>query len=300
MVYLDSFEFAGEHDELSFKFKSQKLDMACYDVNNIYPFNVLTHKLCEPVYFEPITVFYGGNGSGKSTALNIIAEKLGINRTTPFNTTPFMKDYLRFCRYELANPRRGIPRASEIITSDGVFERLLDDREKNSDIDRDREELFGEYTRISADSRDNGWQMRSMEDYDELKLRCEVMRKSKAKFTAERMKVKEVRMGSNGESAFRYFTDRIRDDTLYLLDEPENSLSAALQAELAEFLLNQARFYGCQFIISTHSPFILSIRGARIYDLDSIPSKLRRWNELPNVRAYFDLFMSRREDFDFE
>ena len=100
MIYLESFTFASADDELSFKLSSRKLYMACYDKDNPYPFGVLTYKLCDPVYFEPITVFYGGNGSGKSTALNIIAEKLNIHRTTPFNTTPFMEDYLGFCRYE--------------------------------------------------------------------------------------------------------------------------------------------------------------------------------------------------------
>ena len=40
---------------------------------------------------------------------------------------------------------------------------------------------------------------------------------------------------------------------LYLLDEPENSLSAELQLDLLKFIENSARFYNCQFIISTHS-----------------------------------------------
>ena len=36
----------------------------------------------------------------------------------------------------------------------------------------------------------------------------------------------------DGESALKYFTDHIDSDALYLLDEPENSLSAELQLEL--------------------------------------------------------------------
>ncbi len=95
-----------------------------------------------------------------------------------------------------------------------------------------------------------------------------------------------------------YFVDRIRDNALYLLDEPENSLSAERQLELARFLEDSARFYGCQFIISTHSPFLLSMKGARIYDLDTPPVGVRAWTELPNVRLYHDFFESRREEFE--
>lgn len=29
---------------------------------------------------EQVTILYGGNGSGKSTVLNVIAEKLGLKR----------------------------------------------------------------------------------------------------------------------------------------------------------------------------------------------------------------------------
>lgn len=40
---------------------------------------------------------------------------------------------------------------------------------------------------------------------------------------------------SNGESAFIYFSDKIKENALYLLDEPENSLSSQKQLELRNF-----------------------------------------------------------------
>ena len=298
MVYLESFSFPDASAELDYKFREKKLDMSCYDMTNAYPFGVLTYKLTGEVEFEPITIFYGGNGSGKSTALNVIAEKLELCRKVSFNDTPFMSDYVSLCSYRLANPVRGLPKSSAIVTSDGVFDRLLGEREANGEVYRERGEILAEYDRITADSRDNGWQLHSLDEYDELKKRCEIMRKSKSRYTADRMKKREVRLASNGENAYGYFTEHIGDNALYLLDEPENSLSAARQAELAEFLLNRSRFYGCQFIISTHSPFLLSIRGARIYDLDSQPSEIRRWHELASVRAYYELFKTRGWEFE--
>ena len=84
---------------------------------------------------------------------------------------------------------------------------------------------------------------------------------------------------------------------LYLLDEPENSLSPARQLELARFLHDSARFYNCQFIMATHSPFLLAMPGARIYDLDSEPIATKRWTELENVRATWEFFQSHKDEF---
>lgn len=106
-----------------------------------------------------------------------------------------------------------------------------------------------------------------------------------------------TREHSNGESAFLYFTDKIRENGLYLLDEPENSLSPDKQQELLEFLGNSARFFGCQFIIATHSPFLLSIRGAKIYDLDEEPVDVKKWTQLENVRKYYDFFKKHEAEF---
>lgn len=107
-----------------------------------------------------------------------------------------------------------------------------------------------------------------------------------------------VRTRSNGESALAVFSERIREDALYLLDEPENSLSPERQMELARFLHDSARFYNCQFIIATHSPFLLAMPGARIYDLDSEPIATKRWTELENVRATWEFFQSHKDEFE--
>ena len=46
--------------------------------------------------FEPVTILYGGNGSGKTTALNVIAEKLGLARDTLYNRSNFF-EIIRKC-----------------------------------------------------------------------------------------------------------------------------------------------------------------------------------------------------------
>ena len=106
-----------------------------------------------------------------------------------------------------------------------------------------------------------------------------------------------VREHSNGESAFLYFSEKIQENGLYLLDEPENSLSPLRQQELLKFLEDSARFFHCQFIISTHSPFLLSMRDAKIYDMDEEVVDVKKWTELPGVRAYYDFFREHDDEF---
>lgn len=103
---------------------------------------------------------------------------------------------------------------------------------------------------------------------------------------------------SNGENGFSFFTEAIKPGGLYLLDEPENSLSAEMQLELVHFLHGMARFYDCQFILSSHSPFILSLpNNAKIYNMDSEPVKTCNWTDLANVRIYHDFFEKHKNDF---
>ena len=152
--------------------------------------------------------------------------------------------------------------------------------------------LFDEYT----EARTAKFQMHSMEDYDRLKQVSAARRYSKSQ-VARKTLSPNIRTHSNGESAFLMFQEKLRGDALYLLDEPENSLSAARQIALANFLADSARFYGCQFVLATHSPFLLAIPGARIYDLDSDPVRTRRWTDLESVRDTFEFFQQHKEEF---
>lgn len=301
MLYLKSFSLASEDAEVDFmlsRSSSWRLDMACYSQNNAYPFHIFPKKALRQLEFEPITLIYGNNGSGKSTLLNAIAQKLAIKRSAPWNDAPLFEDYLSLCSYSLERSHRSIPADSEIITSDGVFDFLLDARAINEGISRERDELFEEYSELVRDSRENGWQMRDLSEYDELCRRMDARKKTRSQYVSKRMSAgAELCTQSNGESAFLYFTKRIKENALYLLDEPENSLSPKLQRELADFIFDSARFFGCQFIISTHSPFMLAIEGAKIYDLDSLPVCTKKWSELENVRAYYELFSSKKDEF---
>ena len=284
MIYLSSFQFPDIEEEYKFMFE---LKRTCYDT--IYPFQILSKHGFRQLDFEPVTILYGGNGSGKTTALNVIGEKLGLKRDSLYNRSNFFEDYVAMCRY---NTERAVPRESCIITSDDVFDFMLSLRSMNEGIDQRREELFEEY----YDLRNNHFQMKSLEDYEQLKKVVSARNKTQSRFVRANLS-DNVREHSNGESAFLYFGEKIKENALYLLDEPENSLSPAKQQELLKFLEDSARFFGCQFIIATHSPFLLSMRGAKIYDLDEEPVDVKRWTELKNVREYYAFFKQHENEF---
>lgn len=285
MRYLQSITFPDREREFDFFIEIKR---TVYD--SFYPFQILSKHRFERIDFEPITLLYGGNGSGKTTALNIIAEKLELQRDSNFNKSNFFSDYLSFCDVEF---ERAIPGHSRIITSDDVFDYILNVRSLNDGIDSKREDLFEEYLEVKHSK----FQMRSLEDYEQ--LRKVVLSRSKTQSRYVRNELMDnVREFSNGENAFHYFTNKIEENGLYVLDEPENSLSPARQLELMKFIEDSARFFGCQFIISTHSPFFLAIREAKIYDLDSDPVDVKKWTELENVQAYYQFFQKHGDEFE--
>lgn len=284
LIYLQDFSFPDEDMEVDFIMTVKR---TCY--NSFYPFKILSRNGLARMDFEPVTILYGGNGSGKSTALNVIADKTQITRDSIYNKSNFYQDYVNMCGMQVEND---IPKNSRIITSDDVFDYMLNIRNLNEGIDQKREVLFEEY----LDAKYSNFKMKSLEDYEQLKKVNQTRSKTQSQFVRNKL-IENIPEYSNGESAFRYFTEKLDDNGFYILDEPENSLSPKRQIELMKFIEDSARFFGCQFIISTHSPFMLAMNGAKIYDLDEKPVKVKRWTELENVRIYYEFFKEHINDF---
>lgn len=290
-MFLDSFELPDIGFEENFLFGDIKMLRTYY--NSTYPFKIFPQKKLSEIRFEPVTFFYGGNGSGKTTLLNVIAESLSIKRGTYFNRSDFFQDYVEHCEYWTARYSKGIPENSRIITSDDVFDYLLDIRCMNEKVDKKRKELLEEY----ASEKYSSFQMKSIEDLEKLRCHNDARKLTGSKYVKSKV-MSNLPEKSNGESAFIYFTEHIKENALYLLDEPENSLAPELQQQLVRFIEDSVRFYNCQFIIATHSPFLLSMKDSVVYDLDMEPVCRRKWTELKNVRIYYDFFSKNREEFE--
>ncbi len=284
MLYLEAFIFPSASIEYDFLLSIKR---TCYD--SFYPFKVLAERGLERLDFEPITLLYGGNGSGKSTALHVIAEKLQLIRSATYNRSNFYETYVGLCE---ARQLEAIPKHSRIMTSDDVFDYMLDIRALNQGVDNKREILFKE----CLEAKYSDFKMKSLEDYEALKKINSIRKSSQSKYVRKNL-MDNIREYSNGESALRYFNQKIEPDGLYILDEPENSLSPQRQLELVKVIEEGAHYLGCQFIIATHSPFFLALQGAKIYDLDEVPVGIKKWTELESVRFYQAFFKAHEDEF---
>ncbi len=96
---------------------------------------------------------------------------------------------------------------------------------------------------------------------------------------------------------FIYLLEKIK-----CLAEPvkyaDNSLAPKSQLMLKEYIENSAKGCGCQFIIATHSPFLLALEDATIYNLDTMYGEQERWTELENTRTYYEFFKSYSDEFE--
>ena len=292
MVYVRNLILPSEIAEIEF-IKNEK--RTCF--STFYPFKIFPEKGLREVRFDDITMLYGGNGSGKSTLLNVLARKMGAVRYSDFNDAPLFDTFVGMFAVNYAK----MPRASFVLTSDDVFDYALKARSINEGIDDQRNELFDKYVAVHrqmAYDPEIG-QMHGLDDYERWREVREIIspKKSQSSYIKKRV-VNDIDLCSNGETAMRYFLDRIDEDAVYFLDEPENSLSIERQIELADYIAATARATRSQFIIATHSPVFLSMQGAKIYNLDDYPAQTCKWTDLPNVRRYFDFFMAHRHEFD--
>ena len=234
MIYLRSFKVLTHSMEEDFFFSFVR---TCF--TNCYPFRFFPDRL-RGLEFDDITILCGSNGSGKSTLLNVIAEKLGLKRETPYNKTYFFDPYTERCDYDMniyeEDRIAGFMLVSRIITSDDVFNHIIAMREKNGEIDKKRDIVFNrKYATLRGFNADDPESVNKYIDY------CDMRRMSASQYVKQKIG-EEVRTYSNGENGFRYFVDAIQPGGLYLLDEPENSLSPEMQLQLTQYLLSMARF----------------------------------------------------------
>ena len=254
--------------------------------SNIYPYNVFRNQEGFVFFFDGITVLYGNNGSGKSTLLNSIAFTLDIKGKELATPNTFGNDNycVRFAEEcsagygedEFGRQLKGLPKDSRYIKSEDILYEIKKIQQR---------QVLGDgmlYDRVK-----DGESVGEAKDY--LNSRQGRKQQGRIEFAQEKY--------SNGETSIQYLKDHLIPDSLYLLDEPEVSLSPQNQVEMAEIINEMARLLGCQFIIATHSPFMLGTLNAKIYDMDSPDYRVAEWSELDNVRYFYEFFKRREDEF---
>ena len=308
MIYLNKFKLLDEDTSAHHKYA-----IGLFNINTpdeYYPLGLFNPNFSgqriNQLDFEDITIIYGGNGSGKTTLLNIMAEKLEVFRYKKYLQTEAFTYYISQCEYDTKT--KTIPPNSKILASDDIFEHILTVREDNKGVKSSKYEekdffsvvnnpdegyrsVYPDGVHIDLESPDV---RKDLEQFERFNM---ARRKTRRKFVRSRAGEMQ-RQYSNGENALMFFDKNIEQDALYFLDEPENSMSPKFQLELKTLIEDSVRYKNCQFIIATHSPFILSLYDAKIYNLDTTPVTVERWYELENMRYYYDFFKMNRDFFD--
>lgn len=304
MIYLEKFIFPDlDNDNIR-----QKEDKGSF-YGDTYPYHITSTIGLWSLDFEPITILYGNNGSGKSTILNVIARKLCADRKSMYNTSVYFDSYVEKCQYKSVATLAGeslfsdhrepqkydISQITTVLTSDDIFHMMNEQRMNNDKRLHKSKFLEADYyqpdklpkhldleTGYNVDAYIKGVEARKARSFNQFLLNS----------------VGKIERGfSNGETALMKLTEILEQPGIYLLDEPENSMSCDFQTRLASTIAYLARHGDCQFIISSHSPFILSLEEAKIYNLDHSPVDICKWWELENMRTYFQLFEEAREYF---
>ncbi len=251
---------------------------------NLYPYSVFARREISPFVFAPITVFYGDNGCGKSTLLNLIAQKIGAEGYETYRYGQhYIDQFLRECRFTLAEDdmgqRRKLPDKIRYIKSEDILYEI----KKIQQEDVLKNDYYYEQARRSGMSKEQA----ERELYRPIGLtnRLDIMEFAQEKY-------------SNGETAMQLLSENLEPDALYLLDEPEVSLSPQNQVRLAQDINHFARLLGCQFIIASHSPFMLGTLNGKIYNLDSREMEEAKWTELENIRYFYEFFQKRQKEFE--
>jgi len=91
---------------------------------------------------------------------------------------------------------------------------------------------------------------------------------------------------SHGEGFVRFFEERLSRQGIYFMDEPESALSPKRQLELLRILnaISQAQL--SQVILATHSPILMALPGARLFEITHGRFVETAFQDTPHFRLY--------------
>jgi len=235
------------------------------DKQQPFPFNIPAVRFARLVELDKkVTIFVGDNGSGKSTLLESLAYYLKIpligghiNSTASFAAAKLLNPYL-----EIKWSRQ---------TSKGFFFRAEDFSDFVNAVERHQS---GIRTQLS--------ELQGQVDDSIIEKMAESM--NYALHQTRKTYGADMQAFSHGEAYLTILQTRIADKGIYLLAEPEAALSPLKQLALIAFILEVLKKGNIQFIMATHSPILMGIPGARIYEIQEDGMQEVKYRETEHYR----------------
>lgn len=233
--------------------------------NEQFPWTVPVFAELDSLRFTaPVTFLVGDNGCGKSTLLEAMAQ--GMEAVAAGSHQPLADETMAGARLLAAGfrfGRKGFPKRKLLFRAEDIlgFTRgVVRNIDELQDIERELDATLADgYGKQLALGTVSG-QRRALEI---------------AYGHAPHAK-------SHGETFLAILRQRLKPQGLYFLDEPEAPLSPTRVLELMA-LLREAVAAGSQFVIATHSPMLMALPGAVIWQLAEGRIEPADWNDLEHV-----------------
>lgn len=230
-----------------------------------FPFNIPAVRFARNITLDTrVTIFVGDNGSGKSTLLESIAFNLKI---------PLIGGHITsVASFEAARqlqPHVDIKWRRQ--TKKGFFFRAEDFSDFVNAVERQQAVIRGQISELEGQV-----------DESIIKQMTESM--NYALHATRKTYGDDMQAYSHGEAFFSILQNRIADKGVYLLDEPEAALSPIKQLALIAFLLEVLKGGNIQILIATHSPILMGIPGAKIYEIQEDGMKQVAYKETDHYR----------------
>lgn len=215
---------------------------------NPFPFNIAAVKWAKQISLHPkVTIFIGDNGCGKSTLMETIALKLNlpliggyINAHAGFDAATLLQPYT-----EIEWKRQ---------THTGFFFRAEDFSDFINSVENEQRKIGEDLRELKGVVDDSIIKEMS----DNMNYALNRMRKDYGE---------NMQAFSHGEAYLKILQTRIGNKGIFLLDEPEAALSPLKQLSLIFLITEIIKNKNTQFIISTHSPILMGIPDAWIYEI---------------------------------
>lgn len=214
-----------------------------------YPFNIESIQKTEFLdVSSPITIFVGDNGSGKSTLLQAIAY---YNNSINVSSEALDSSYYN----EVAKLGKSIRLSYSVKTRAGFFFSGEEFITYINNLKRMKAELLKDLSEMKVEFKDKSDYVKGLA-FGPIRSQ---LRDLEEKYGGE------LKTKSHGEGFLMFFKSRMHQKGIYLFDEPETPLSAVNQYQLL-VLIHDLVKEGSQVIIATHSPILMSLQNAVIYN----------------------------------
>ncbi len=215
---------------------------------NPFPYNVSAIKFAKNLDLSAkLNFFIGDNGSGKSTLLETLAFRLQLPHMDgseyakkSFGAAVHLTKFLEL-EFNINRPR-------------GFFFRAEDFGAYINSVNREDYKLHSQLN--SLDGEVPSHIIQEMKDNANYQLYH--MRKNYGQ---------ELISFSHGEAYLKIIQEKIQKPGIYLLDEPEAALSPSKQLSLIYQIIEHLNNNMSQFFIATHSPILMAIPDATIYEI---------------------------------